>query len=96
MDFQHNENSIAYIVDGNVLAKVEFPPFGDNIVQITHTFVDGSLRGQGIAGKLMQTLVEDLRDSKRKAVVLCSYAAGWFEKNPQCSDVLLTEKEEDI
>ena len=36
--------------DGSVLAEVTFPTCDEGIVEIDHTFVDSSLRGQGTAG----------------------------------------------
>ena len=38
-------------VDGTLLAETTFPAAGNGVVDINHTFVDESLRGQGIAGQ---------------------------------------------
>lgn len=89
MEFIHNPNQIAvYGADAVLLAEVTFPSIDAHTVSVNHTFVDDSLRGQGIAGKLMQELVQELRDTDRKAVLTCSYAISWFQKHPQYSDVL--------
>lgn len=89
MDFVHNENQIALYSDNNdLLAEVTFPYISEDTVDINHTFVDGSLRGQGIAGKLMDELVKDLNERGLKAVPSCSYAAGWFEKHPEHKNLL--------
>ena len=75
MDFKHNENQIAlYSKEGTLLAEITFPNLDDNTVDVNYTFVDSSLRGQGIAGKLMQELVKDLQARGLKAVPTCSYA----------------------
>lgn len=82
MDFKHNENQIAlYSEIGDLLAEITFPYVDENTVDVNHTFVDASLRGQGIAGKLMQELVDELEKRGLKAVPTCSYAQGWFEKH---------------
>lgn len=82
MDFKHNENQIAlYSETGDLLAEITFPYVDENTVDVNHTFVDASLRGQGIAGKLMQELVDELEKRGLKAVPTCSYAQGWFEKH---------------
>lgn len=52
-------------------------------LEVNHTFVDASLRGQGIAGKLMNELADELDKRGLKAVPTCSYAVGWFEKHPE-------------
>ena len=89
MDFKHNENQIAlYSETGDLLAEITFPYVDENTVNVNHTFVDTSLRGQGIAGKLMQELVEELEKRGLMAVPTCSYAQGWFEKDGEYGHLL--------
>ena len=90
MEFQYEDSRI-FLPDGKggVLAEITFPDGADGVPVIDHTFVDGSLRGQGVAGKLMEAAVSALRASGRRARVTCSYAAGWRDKHPEASDVLL-------
>ena len=73
---------------GKTVAEVTFPDIEKNRVEINHTFVDDSLRGQGIAGKLLKLAAEELRSSGRKAIPTCSYAIKWFEKHPEEADLL--------
>lgn len=89
MNFIHENNRI-YSSDeqGNILAEVTFPKVSEQTVVIDHTFVDSSLRGQGIAGKLMEEVVSELRKSNQKARLSCSYAVRWFEGHPECIDIL--------
>ena len=75
--------------NGVLIAEVTFPKTGDNTVDIDHTFVDGSLRGQGVAGKLLELAAKELRSTGRKAVLSCSYAIKWFEKHPEEADLLV-------
>lgn len=91
MKFTHKENEIVLLAeDGKLLAQITFPYTGEDksSVDINHTFVDASLRGQGVAGKLMKELVQELEERDVKAVPTCSYAAGWFEKHPEYSHLL--------
>ncbi len=89
MNFKHNENQIAlYSEDGTLTAEITFPYIDNETVNINHAFVDSSLRGQGIAGKLMEELTADLKSRNLKAVPTCSYAAGWFEKHPEYQDLV--------
>jgi predicted GNAT family acetyltransferase len=89
MNFIQEQNKI-YSNDENnhMVAVVTFPKVQGNVVNIDHTFVDSSLRGQGVAGKLMEEAVAQLRESNLKAKLSCSYAVKWFEEHPECSDVL--------
>lgn len=89
MEFTHNENQVALYSDSGVLiAEITFPYIDEETVDINHTFVDDSLRGQGIAGKLMKELVKELQSRNLKAVPTCSYAVNWFEKHPEYSHLV--------
>jgi len=89
MEFKHTANRV-FLEDetGKTIAEVTFPEVREGVVDINRTFVDDSLRGQGIAGKLLKAAVAVLRASGRKAVLSCSYAVKWFEKHPEEKDLL--------
>lgn len=78
--------------DSKEIAFVAFPARTAQTVEITSTVVDPSLQGQGVAGKLMQTLAQELRDRGQKAIPVCSYAVKWFSQHPDQTDVLETEQ----
>lgn len=91
MEFIHRENEIILNSEtGERLAKITFP-YADKsqtCVDVNHTFVDSSLRGQGIAGKLMNELVSELEERGLKAIPTCSYAQSWFEKHPEYNSLV--------
>ena len=96
MQLIHEENRIyGNNADGKLVAEITFPEISDGIVVIDHTFVDNSLRGQGVAGQLVQAAAEDLRSSGRKARLTCSYAVTWFSRHPEYQELLLAEEDED-
>ncbi len=74
--------------DGKIIAEVDFPSDKAGEVTITHTFVDDSLRGQGVAGELMKAVCEYAQGNNIKVVPLCSYAVKWFEKNTAYAHLL--------
>jgi len=74
---------------GGVIAEVTFPSISETVVNIDHTFVDESLRGQGVASKLLEELAKKLREENKKAYPTCSYAVSWFQKNTQYADVYI-------
>ena len=88
MDFKYEKDRI-YLEDekGNCIAEVTFPHTSDKEVNINHTYVNSSLRGQGIADKLVKELAAHLRKNNIKAVSSCSYAVEWFENHPEYGDV---------
>ena len=84
MDFTYSSDRIAlYGPDLELLADVTFPAVDAGTVNINHTFVSDSLRGQGIAGQLMEAVVRVLTEENKKAVLTCSYAVKWFENHPE-------------
>ena len=92
MDFKENSEKIwLENEEGKVVAYVEFPEI-NGVAHVMHTVVDKSLRGQGIAGKLLTALVEKMEKEGRKIELTCSYAIDWFEKNKGHENVLADTK----
>lgn len=81
--------------DGRVLGEIDFPVCEAETVVINHTWVDPSLRGQGVAGQLVKRTADTLRATGRKARVTCSYARLWFERHPEAADLLADGWQED-
>lgn len=65
---------------GKILAEITFPETSDGVYTIDHTFVDESLRGQGVASKLVQAAVDEIEKRGGKVEASCSYAAKWLDK----------------
>ena len=82
--FITEENRI-YMNDenGKLVAEILFPETSDGVFTITRTFVDESLRGQGVASKLVQAAVDEIERQGGKVEATCSYAAKWLEKRAQ-------------
>lgn len=88
MKFQQEpERIFALDSAGNLIAEVTFP-ISRGVAAIDHTFVDPSLRGQGIADQLLCAVAGHLRAQGLKANPTCSYAAHWFSKHPEQADLL--------
>ncbi|MDE6552177.1 MAG: N-acetyltransferase [Muribaculaceae bacterium] len=83
MDFITEKDRI-YATDpaGNVIAEVTFPT-EDGVSTIDHTFVDPSLRGEGIAGKLVKLAADKILAEGNKIAATCSYAVAWFKRHPE-------------
>lgn len=86
-------NAIRYAAaDGATMAEITFPEHDEGIVTIDHTFVDPAMRGQGMAGTLMDACVHELERTERLAHPTCSYAVAWFEKHPEWQHLLAPEE----
>ena len=90
MNFEYEENRIyANDENGNLIAEITFPPVSDDTVIIDHTFVDPSLRGQGVAAKLVRAATDQIRETGKKAEVSCVYAVRGFDEHPDDCDILV-------
>ncbi|MDO4680796.1 MAG: GNAT family N-acetyltransferase [Aerococcus sp.] len=67
------------------------PEEGDFIIA-NHTWVDDSLRGQGIAGMLLDRLVKETDQAGKKIKALCPYVVGRFKKEPEKFDFINADK----
>ncbi|MDE5790627.1 MAG: N-acetyltransferase [Muribaculaceae bacterium] len=67
---------------GTLLAEVTFPT-KDSISTIDHTYVADSLRGQGIAGKLVKLAADKILADGNRIAATCPYAIIWFERHPE-------------
>lgn len=78
------ENDRIYATDpsGKIVAEVTFPT-KDGVSTIDHTFVDPSLRGEGIAGKLVKLAADKILAEGNKIAATCSYAVAWFKRHPE-------------
>lgn len=89
MEFQSEDHRVfAKDQGGHVIAEVTFPEVSADTAVIDHTFVDDSLRGQGVAGELLETAAEQLEERGMKVIPTCSYAVRWFEKHPEYRKLL--------
>lgn len=79
------ESGRIYAVDetGAVTAEILFDDEGEDTVCVVRTYVDESLRGQGIAGKLMEAAAEAAKKRGKKVAAACSYAEAWLQKHPE-------------
>ncbi|GGB50803.1 GNAT family N-acetyltransferase [Virgibacillus dakarensis] len=70
------------------LAEITFTQSGDTDLIVDHTFVQDELRGEGVAGKLVERVVKYAREEGKKIIPECSYAKNKIEKTPEYHDVL--------
>lgn len=72
--------------DDQILAEIIWTQLG-NVMVIDHTYVDGSLRGQGIAKQLLDRAAEYARENDYKIGAVCSYVVKAFETSHEYDDV---------
>ena len=89
MNFIYEPNLI-YVKneDEMIIVKATFPFIKEQVVNVNHTFVDPSLRGQGIASILMHEVVNYAKKMNYKMVATCPYAVVWFKKHPEFNHMI--------
>nr|WP_106781621.1 GNAT family N-acetyltransferase [Lysinibacillus timonensis] len=75
-----------YKKDGEKLAEIEWVQNGSTMV-MNHTYVSDTLRGQGVAKKLLDHAVNYARDNNYKMEAVCSYVVAVFNKSNEYDDV---------
>jgi predicted GNAT family acetyltransferase len=79
----------AFVLMGDrPLGEMHYVRLGPKLINIDHTQVDDSLRGQGAARKLLDTAVAWARETQTQVKATCPYAKAQFEKDPSICDVL--------
>jgi len=89
MDYYKADNGFAYGEENEIpMARITMRPLGDKRIAIDHTYVSPSLRGQGIARKLVMLVVEQVRKEGKLIVPLCSYAQMVLEEDPELAKLI--------
>lgn len=89
--YKVEENRCIYLENDKILGLVTYPYIKENVVNINHTYVDESLRGQGIANKLLTNVFNYLKENNIKAICTCSYAIKWLENHKEYLNILYEE-----
>ena len=73
MEYKIEKNKICLLEDNKLLAIIEYTD-DNNTYNIYHTFVDESLRGQGIGKILVDKVLEEAKKNGKQVEATCSYA----------------------
>jgi uncharacterized protein len=90
----HNpkENRFETWIDGN-LSKLDYIQDDKNFV-ITHVGVHPSLRGQGVAGRIVEVSLVYARENSLRVVPMCSYAAAFIRRHPEYAELTRQDRAE--
>jgi len=94
LEITHNEagHTFEVWIDG-YRSKLDYIQDGKNFV-ITHVGVYPELRGQGIAGKIVEAGLQYARQNSLRVIPMCSYAAAYIRRNPQYAELTDQERSE--
>lgn len=89
---EHEESSTRgafhILQGGRRVGEMTYSRTNPSQVVVDHTYVDPSLRGQGVAQHLQDALVAWARQTGHKVVPVCSYVKTQFDRDPSIRDVL--------
>ena len=60
----------------------------DGVMTFTHTITNPSMRGQGLAGKVVKQALDDARSDGLHVVPQCWFVAQFIDEHPEYRDVL--------
>ena len=88
MEFIKEEKAFRhYNAAGEMDAEITYVPKGEGVIEANHTFVDPSIRGQGVAHQLVDQLADFARKENLKIYPTCPYVVALFEKSTEYDDV---------
>jgi len=74
-------------------SKLDYILDGKNFV-ITHVGVHPVLRGQGVAGRLVEASLEYAKEKELRVIPMCSYAAAFMRRHPEYAELMKQERSE--
>lgn len=77
----------------DAVAFCEYTVVG-NVWHFHHTLVPDSMRGQGVAARLVETALNYVDEKHGRVVPKCSYVAGYIKKNPNFAHLVEREQTE--
>jgi len=63
--------------------------FEGEVLVIPYVFADPALRGKGTSGRLMEGMLEIVRERNLKIKPVCSYAVAYLNRHSEYQDLLV-------
>lgn len=86
-----SESRYEVVVDGKVGGYLSYE-LADGVIDLQHTVVQPSHRGQGLAGLLAERAFEDARAQDLGVVPSCPFIAGWVPDHPEVADLIVSPR----
>ncbi|MFT4110046.1 GNAT family N-acetyltransferase, partial [Propionicimonas sp.] len=75
-------------VDGRFAGEAHYT-VRDGVAAFDHTMVPSEFGGRGVAGRLVQHAMDEVRAAGEwKVRPVCSYVGFWFDRHPEYADLL--------
>lgn len=83
LKLETNGKGAFVIEDGSERVAEMAIGISDGNLTVYHTEVSEKLKGQGVATKLLATMVQYARENKLKVIPLCQYVNTQFKRHPE-------------
>lgn len=70
-------------------AVVDYELIDGDTLDLRRTFVSDELRGEGLAGQVVQYALDWARHHDKKIVASCPYVGKFLERNPEYDDLVV-------
>lgn len=90
---QNNEDQSRYelVADDAVAGFVEYRDAGDK-VELTHTEVDPSYEGQGLASQLARAVLDSLHNEERSLIPSCNFINSYLKRHPEYAELVPSDR----
>ena len=92
MDVQVQDNPersrFELVVDGELAGQATYR-IRDGVVIVTHSEIDPSFRGRGLAGELARQTLDTLRERGDRVVPACPFFAKYVGEHPEYDDIVV-------
>ena len=85
------ESRYEVLVDGELGGFLSYA-LEDDAIDLRHTVVLPTHRGQGLAGMLTERAFDDARAQGRKVIPTCPFVLSWTKDHPEVADLLVSEQ----
>ena len=81
--------------DGEIAGFVQYH-LRDGVIALVHTETDDRFRGQGLAGRLVQSTLDAVRERHLSVLPYCPYARRWIADHPVYADLVPEDRRPDF
>ncbi len=82
------EDSYVLLDGDEEVVVLAFEPAGEGVVALTHTVTREDRQGEGLAGRLVGAVLDDLRGRGLHLRPDCAYVASYLEDHPDQQDLV--------
>lgn len=90
IEVNKNEDKSRYEIrlDGELVGLADYRD-DDGVREFPHTEVDPTVRGHGLAGRLVGEALKETRAAGLKVEPTCPYVATYIQRHPEYSDLVV-------